>query len=399
MKKLKIHKGKIVQADNNKPVYLRGCNLGGWLMMEAYFLHTPNLPVKDLTRQLLPAIGKKGVEDFYKKFRDNFIVEADLKRIASFGLNVVRLPFHHGLIEKTPFKYDKEGLTYLDRAISWAKKYGIYVILDLHGAAGSQNHDWHSDSYGEALLWKDKKNQERTYALWEFLANRYKNETAVAGYDLLNEAVIADHVLLNKFYNNIIKAIRKNDKNHILFIEGNKWAQDLECLEFFEDDNYALSIHFYEPIQFTFNMTPHLTYPLKGQQGNWDKSVTAAMHAKYAKLAATHQAPIFVGEFGVNYRNGFYKEENWVKDTVQVFNSLGFHWTYWTYKAIKNAMFPDGLLSYYPNPPWVRREGPVTGWNTYNKLWATRKKDMVDSWRSENFTENPKVIQVLKKYA
>ena len=236
MKKLTIHKGKIVQPDNNKPVYLHGVNLGGWLMMEAYFLHTPNSPVKDLTKRLLATVGPRGVAEFYKKFRDNFIIESDLKRIASFGLNCVRLPFHHGLIEKTPFKYDKEGLSYLDNALRWAKKYGIYVILDLHGAAGSQNHDWHSDSYGKALLWKNKTNQQRTYALWEFLADRYKNESHVAGYDLLNEAVIADSVLLNKFYKQVIKSIRKNDKNHILFIEGNKWAQDLACLEQFEDE-------------------------------------------------------------------------------------------------------------------------------------------------------------------
>ena len=394
MRKLKIHKAKIVQ-DNGRPFYLHGVNLGGWLMMEAYFLHAPNLPVQDLKKQLRVAVGMKGVEEFDRTFRDNFIVEADFKRIAAMGLNCLRLPFHHALIEKRPYRYDKEGLAYLDRALRWAEKYGLYVILDLHGAAGSQNHDWHSDSYGQARLWKNKTFQQRTLALWEFLADRYKNKSQVAGYDILNEAVLGDPLVLNKFYKQIINAIRRSDKDHILFIEGNKWAQDIACLDRFEDDNYALSVHFYEPSQFTFNLTPHLLYPLKG----WNKTLTRQLHLKYKKIADTHRAPVLVGEFGVNYRNGVYQEERWVKECVDVFRSLGFHWTYWTYKAVKNSFFPDGLLSYYPNPPWVRREGPVTGWNTYARLWPAHKNDMARSWRSEHFEENKKVTEVLKTYA
>ena len=86
------------------------------------------------------------------------------------------------------------------------------------------------------------------------------------------------------------------------------------------------------------------------------------MVGSYAKLAKEYQAPILVGEFGVYGRDNKHGEMNWLSDVVQSFEEHSFHWTYWTYKAIKNVTFPDGMKSYYPNDAWVNRRGPVTGW-------------------------------------
>ena len=105
----------------------------------------------------------------------------------------------------------------------------------------------------------------------------------------------------------------------------------------------------------------------------------------YAALARKKQRPIFVGEFGVNDREGLYGEDQWVKDIVSCFKEFGFHWTYWTYKAIKNNVFPDGIFSYMENPPWVNRAGVRMGWDTYSDLWIHRREEIVESWKTENF--------------
>ncbi len=119
------------------------------------------------------------------------------------------------------------------------------------------------------------------------------------------------------------------------------------------------------------------------------------MFSKYAVLAKKRKLPIYVGEFGVNYRNGFYNEHLWLKDTLDLFNEFGFHWTYWTYKAVKNAHFPDGALSYYANPPWVKRDGPVFGWHNYKFLWPSRRNEMVESWKTKSFKENMHILKAL----
>jgi len=227
------------------------------------------------------------------------------------------------------------------------------------------------------------------------LADRYKNEETIAGYDLLNESVVADNYFLNKFYEKIITVIRRVDKNHILFLEGNKWATDLKCLKDFNDDNIVLSIHSYEPLDFTFNFVPHLKYPSLERSAD---SIRRHL-SQYQEISKKKSLPVFVGEFGVNYRDGLFGEDIWLEDNLKCFKEFGFSWTYWTYKAIKGATFPDGILSYYENPAWVNRMGPRSGWDAYPQYWKTKKKEMISSWKTECFQENKKMTKVLKKYA
>lgn len=389
---------KIIDPDG-RPVYLRGVNLGGWLMMEAYFMHAPNLAVHRFKNHFKKMLGAQALADFEKSFLNSFIKEEDIKNIKQQGFNCIRLPFNGRLVEKGQYSIDRAGVKYLDNAVRWARKYKIYMILDLHAAPGAQNHDWHSDSDGRALLWDNRECQKRTLAIWQYIADRYKDEHYVAGYDLLNEAVLHDSGKLNKLYHEIIKTIRAVDKNHILFIEGNRWAQDLDCLDEFEDDNYVLSVHNYEPIEFTFNFVAHLHYPLNTDKRKWNKQTTRGHLSRFNAISKKRNVPIFVGEFGVNTREGLYGEDKWLEDTLSVYKQFGFHWTYWTYKAVKNYLFPDGIYSYKENPPWVHREGPLMGWDTYHLHWPVSKKKMIESWGTGEFTANQPILKMLRKYA
>ena len=318
--------------------------------------------------------------------------------IAALGFISVRLPFHFGLIEESPYVYSREGLGYLDNALRWAKKNKIRVILDMHAVPGAQNHDWHSDSDGKAKFWTFPAFQKRAMALWEFLADRYKDEPAVAGYDILNESVVdpARAHLLNKYYHGAIKAIRSSDRSHIIFLEGNRWGQDIACLDDFKDDNLALSFHFYEPLEFTFNFVPGLRYPLIGKTGRWDKAVMRRRIEETVAVARKRGRALWCGEFGVYSRDGLYGEDAWVKDILSLFKANDIHWSYWTWKAVKNFMFPDGINSYLPNDPWINRSGPLTGWETWHLHWKDKKKAMIASWKTEAFTENKAIVRALK---
>lgn len=371
-----------------KPVLLKGVNFGGWLMMEAYLMHAPNLPQQVFEKEFARQCGPNVLSELIFKFRDNFITEADVKQVASWGMNCIRLPFHYkvGAHPKASF--------FLDQAIGWARKHKVYLILDLHAAYGAQNPDWHSDSLnGKTGLWTKKSNRHKTYALWEDLADRYKDEGAIAGYDVLNEPVLQDTRLLNEFYGESVKAIRRSDKNHILFIEGKHWAQQIDVLDDFADDNWVYSIHFYEPMEFSFNLIPLMRYPWHG----FDKDTLRRRMEGYFRFAQTKKRPVHVGEFGVNYRQGAANEHRYLQDELKCFNDFGFHWNYWTYKAVKNDAFPDGIYSYYPNSPWVNRQGPRCGWNCWGDCWPRYKDEMAASWHTKAFNLNTHVIDQLKK--
>lgn len=390
------HNGRLLSPGGRK-AHLHGVNLGGWLMPEGYILQAPNRGVRFFEKAFAGAYGQKELDRFYQRFRDTFIQRADIRRIADMGLNCLRVPFHYKLLEKRAGVMDPRGFVYLDRVVEWADENGMGVILDLHGAPGAQSTDWHADSDGRALFFTDDAYPERACRIWSAVAERYAENTAVIGYDLLNEAVTDNVAGLNRYYHAAIKAIRRYDSNHVIFCEGNRWATDMGCLETFEDGNLILSVHYYEPFQMTFQMIPNLTYPVKdGKQTVWGKTQTRAVIQRHADLAAERGHPVLVGEFGVNSRDGKFGESQWLRDTLDVFGRFHFHWTYWTYKAVKGYTFPDGLISYYPNDPWVARHDSVRGWDTYIHLWKTHQEDIVRSWDSQYYRENTCVTEVLK---
>lgn len=392
-----VRKNSICCGDQR--VMLRGINLGGWLMMEGYIMNAPNIAEQVFKQHFQKELGPRALLDFEQQFRNHFIQESDLKKIAQWGFNCIRLPFNSRLVERKPFEYDLKGAAYLDQAVRWAKKYKLWIILDLHAACGPQNQDWHSDSLGQATLWHCRQEQERTIALWDFLAQRYQQEKTIAGYDLLNEPVLNDFKLLNKFYHQLIKTIRRRDQNHILFVEGNRWATDLEGLDDLNDENLVLSAHFYPPLEFTFNLIPQLSYPLRSGHSLFDKAAIAKILTTYQKFSQSRGRPILMGEFGVQSRENLYGEADWLKDVLTCFQEFEMHWTYWTYKAIKNSVFPDGIISYYDNPPWVNRLGPRTGWDQYAMLWPKQKKEMIRSWHSDRFVENKTILSTLQTFA
>lgn len=100
----------------------------------------------------------KDAAEKIKKHRRTFITEKDFAWIADQGLTAVRIPVGYWLFEADqPYT---PTIMYLDWAVKMAKKYGLKVLVDLHGAPGSQNGQDHSGRAGKALWYKDAANRE-----------------------------------------------------------------------------------------------------------------------------------------------------------------------------------------------------------------------------------------------
>jgi hypothetical protein len=398
---LKTSGTKIID-ESGKEVVLKGVNLGGWLMMEGYMFGGRNTPEHEFRSSFEKALGKAALDECIRDFRNTFITEEDIKTIKGWGANCVRLPFNYRLIEfeDRPYSLNEEGLAYLDRAIDWCEKHGIYCILDLHAAPGSQNNAWHSDSYGKAELFDVEQNRDRFLRIWFFLADRYRECPTIAGYDVLNEPDIpfADEPKIKSLYDAATAEIRSTDKKHIIFLEGNMWAQRMEFLGRPKDRNTAFSIHNYAPLDFTHHFKPGLYYPGKFDGITWDRKKFDLFAKAYSVLARVAKVPLYLGEFGVFAQDGLYGEDKWVDDVLAACEKYHISWTYWNYKTVANLAYPDGIYRYLGNPPWVNRQGPVAGWETFASLWAKEKGSIAYSWRTENFTRNDKVLSVLKKY-
>ena len=226
--------------------------------------------------------------------------QQDARFIRSLGLNLVRLPFNYRHFEDdmNPTVLRESGLKHLDRVIKICADNEIYTILDLHAAPGYQNQDWHSDNPSQqALFWQHKHFQDRAVWLWEKIAERYKDNPWVAGYDPLNEPSDPSGVLLRPFYQRVVAAIREIDPDHIIFLEGNRYSQDLSVLgpPF---PNVVYTLHDYAPPGFIYggDVSGHFT---RGEY--FDKNVLHDRLIKNCRYMLENQTPIWVGEFGPVY--------------------------------------------------------------------------------------------------
>ena len=61
--------------------------------------------------------------DYSKERYDKFITEEDIRTIASWGLDHIRLPIDYNLVETEDGSYIEEGFAYIDKAVEYLEKY------------------------------------------------------------------------------------------------------------------------------------------------------------------------------------------------------------------------------------------------------------------------------------
>jgi endoglucanase len=221
-------RGSQIVDQAGQSVVLRGFGLGGWMNMENFITGYP--ANEQAHREALRAvIGDELATLFFDRFLATFFTEADARFIKSLGLNLVRLPLNYRHFEDdiAPFVLKAEGFEHLDRVVDACARNGIYTILDLHAAPGYQNQHWHSDNPTHmALFWEHKHFQDRAVWLWERLAEHYRSNDWVAGYNVLNEPSDPTEQRIEPFYHRAAQAIRAIDPDHMLFLEGNRYSID-----------------------------------------------------------------------------------------------------------------------------------------------------------------------------
>ena len=185
-------KGKEIVTPDGKPILLKGMNLGNWLVPEGYMFHFQKVSSPRMIYDLFDIlIGEEDANKFWDTFRENYITKEDIHFIKSLGFNSIRIPFNWKLFitEYPERKLEGVGYALLDRVIKWCKEENLYVILDMHCAPGGQTGDNIDDSDGYPFLFESPASQLQTIKIWRKLAEIYKDETIVIGYDLLNEPI------------------------------------------------------------------------------------------------------------------------------------------------------------------------------------------------------------------
>lgn len=321
--------GRLVDGQG-RPRLLRGVGLGGWLLPEGYMWRFgqqgPQSP-RAIEAWVADLIGPADGERFWRRYRDLFIAEADIARIAALGFDHVRLALNARLLQDDTGALLDDGLGYVDRCIEWGRRHGVWVLLDLHGAPGGQTGTNIDDSPRGLpdLFLVGGAYRERTLALWRALAERYRDEPMVAGYDLLNEPL--PHAYGERFaddlvalYRDLTAVIREVDPNHCIVYEGTRWATDPGIFGEVWDPNSMLQFHRYWAAPDRPGIEPWL------------------------ELGVRLGLPVYMGEGGEN-------DTDWLRMAFGSYEDLGIGWNLWPWKKLDTRTSP---VSVRPPAGWDR---------------------------------------------
>lgn len=275
-------------SDCGAPTVLRGINLND----DLFWYKKDDLDESSNTADVFAALedrfGRYGARQLAQKYNESFITASDIKKISKLGANCVRIPLRYKfLFSKENCKGDID-FEQLDYVIQKCKKAGLYVVLDLHSAPGFQNTDSACGKNEESVLFSSTKEgfeaRNATVRLWTQIAAHYKDEPAVAAYDLLNRPLnrIAEWEgsldTLHKFYRRLLKAIRNVDEKHIIILEAAGTPDTLPLPEKFNGENIAYGIysHFHTTFetqallngikQFKDSRIPFIICKLRGEE-------------------------------------------------------------------------------------------------------------------------------------
>lgn len=263
---------------------------------------------------------------------NSYITEDDFKFMSENGLNAVRIPVGWWTAQDpTPPKPFVGGsLKVLDNAFTWAEKYGIKVIVDLHAAPASQNGRPHSASRDGYLEWGDSYISD-TVAVIDFFAERYANRSSLVAIELMNEPQGVNLESLKSYYQAGYNAVRKHTSSAYV-IMSNPLDRDSKVLLSFAGafSGVVIDVHYYNLFSDSFskmNVKQNIDF-IKNQRASDLSSLT------------TPNGPlIFVGEWSADWKvQGSSKEDHqkFTQVQVDVYSRAKFGWAYWAYKCDSN---------------------------------------------------------------
>ena len=331
--------GKYIYDGSGNEVILRGIGTGNWMLQEGYMMQTSDVaPTQHQFRaKLVSTIGEAKTDSFYTVWLDSHFRRIDVDSMKSWGFNSVRVAMHYKWftppIEDEPVPGDitwlEKGFLMIDSLLDWCGDNEMYLILDLHGAPGGQGKDAAISDYDKTKpsLWESQANKDKTIALWRKLAERYSNEPWIGGYDLINETNWTfpnGNTPLWDLLKQITSAIREVDKKHLIFIEGNGFANNYDGLPAIWDDNLAISFHKY----WNYNTQESINFAIS--------------------LRNSRNVPIWLGETGEN-------SNVWFTELIALCENNRIGWSWWPVKKpginnpLKVTVNPDytRLVNYW----------------------------------------------------
>lgn len=226
----------------------------------------------------------------------------------------------------------------LDKMLPYCEKYGVAVCLDLHTSPGGR------DKNHNARMFQHKEYQDAFINTWIKLAKKYKDSSAIWGYDLLNEpcetAIPEGQGILNwhDLVEKTAQEVRKIDPVKPVIIEPAPWGgpDPLDWFEPIKATNVVYSVHMYIPHAFTHQGVhdSKIGYVYPGKIGNvyWDKEKLRNALRPALEFQQDYGVQIYIGEFSAIRWAPDGSAVRYLKDVIDLFEEYGWDWAYHAFR-------------------------------------------------------------------
>lgn len=325
----------------------RGINVGGWLSQYEFVAKQPLME-----------------SNLVEHFR-SFITQDDIRQIAEWGFDHIRLPVSGYLLyDQDKGKIRNEVVNYIDQCVSWCSTHKLNIVLDLHDLWGNV--------YGAMdvpmPLLTDHALKENFFKIWEELAQYFKGETRCEiTFELLNEVSDASGYLWNRMYKETIRKIRKIDEKRPILVgsNGQNSVAFLPQLDLVDDPLVFYNFHYYEPQVFThqkahfsqelkdFDHT--VTYPgditeftvylenhpqykgkyaLTEKETRNDRNLMNRLLEEACKFVRYSECQLYCGEFGIIDSAPPEEGIKWLQDLLEILDKNRIGHALWNYKGL-----------------------------------------------------------------
>ena len=167
--------------------------------------------------------------------------EQDFRDIRALGCDVIRLPINLNRMARgsADGKIPQRLFEVLDRAVAWASRNGLSLILDNHTQEDDQSID---PALGDILP-----------VVWKQMAQHFRASPTTVIYEIFNEPHDITAAAWDRIQRRTLAAIRTVDAVHTVIVTGADWGgiDGLLALAPYDDPRLLYSFHFYDPFAFT----------------------------------------------------------------------------------------------------------------------------------------------------
>jgi endoglucanase len=248
--------------------------------------------------------------------------------IKSAGFDSVRIPVRWSAhaAESAPYAIDAKFFDRVDWVIRQSLEHKLIPVLNMH--------------HYDGMFQDPERHRERFLALWQQIAEHYKGQPPELALEILNEP----HGQLtsekwNPIQQEAVRVVRRSNPTRKIVVGPVGWnsINDLRTLELPKDENLVLTVHYYDPHNFT-----HQGAEWDGPQAQkwlgtkWtdtpaERQTVARDLDKAIAWAVQHRVPLYLGEFGTYNKADMESRARWTRCVVEEALKRKMGFAYWEF--------------------------------------------------------------------